>query len=81
MPQPSEPFAERRPMSEEEARSFLASECKKAGGQRIWALAHCVSPSYVCDAIAGRRAIGEGLAEALGLDRSLTFTLKSEAAR
>lgn len=64
-------------MTDEEARAFLASECQKAGGQRAWALAHCISPAYVNDAIAGRRAIGAGLAEALGLVRTLTFTPKS----
>ena len=64
-------------MSEEEARALLARECEKAGSQRAWAMAHCISPQYVNDVLAGRRAIGAGLADALGLVRTLTFTFKS----
>lgn len=60
-------------MSEDEAIELLRAECQKAGSQKAWAIAHCISPAYVCDVLSKRRAIGVGLANALDLERILTF--------
>lgn len=60
-------------MTEDDARDFLRGRCGEAGGQRAWALAHCISPAYVSDVLSGRRTIGPGMANALGLERIISY--------
>lgn len=54
--------------SANQVRQLLADKCKAAGGQAHWAKKHKVSPAYVSDVLLKRRAPGEAIARALGLE-------------
>jgi hypothetical protein len=51
----------------------LAAACKRAGGQKAFAEAHCLSNSYVNDVLHGRRDAGDGILDALGLVRVVRY--------
>lgn len=53
--------------------ALLRSECRRAGGQAAWAVAHDMSPQFVCDVLKGRREITERMANALGFVRRVSF--------
>lgn len=54
-------------MTEAQAVALLRKMCAEAGGQAAWARAHDISPQWVCDILAGRRAITDRVAKALDL--------------
>lgn len=52
----------------------LEAEISKAGSLRSWAKAHDFSPSFISDALSGRRGVTERLALALGFERAAAWT-------
>lgn len=60
-------------ITEAEVRAMLRRECDAAGGQSAWADLHNVTPQYVCDVLKGKRGVGKGIADALGLRRVSMF--------
>lgn len=61
-------------------RDKLRAAVKKAGSQSKWAAEHGVSPAYVCDALSGRRDIGEGIARPLGYEPVTVYVPVKEGA-
>lgn len=62
-----------RALKEDDVVGRLRAACKAAGGQARWAdLAGC-SPQYVGDVLKGRRAPGDAVLAALGLQRRITY--------
>jgi hypothetical protein len=55
------------PVKMSDMRALLKVAIFDAGGQKAWAEANGVSPQYVCDALQGRRDIGESIAKAFKL--------------
>jgi hypothetical protein len=64
-------------MTLDEVIALLRAECEKAGGQAAWAKAHRVSPAYVGDVIRGRRDPGDGILLPLGVEKCVTYQLRS----
>ena len=54
-------------MTTDDARAILAQACKDAGGQKIWADQHGLSPQYVNDILKYRNVPGDKILAALGL--------------
>lgn len=67
-------------LTPEQIKDKLLEAIKKAGGQRAWARAHGVSEQYVCDAVQGRRGIGEKLAHPLGYRLVTRYEPKAKSA-
>jgi hypothetical protein len=61
------------PMNLYELRMLLRRRCDEAGSERAWALKHGVSPVYVGDVLAGRRAPGKAILATLGLVRVISY--------
>lgn len=57
-------------MTVEEVRERLRARIDKAGGHTAFARENRVSPVYVHDALAGRRAPGPAILRALGLTKT-----------
>lgn len=51
----------------------LSEACKQAGGQRKWAAAHGVSPTYVSSVLHARIEPGKSILEPLGLVRVVVY--------
>ena len=68
-------------ISTDELRETLRKACDAAGSQRAWAKANGVSAVYVCDCLAGRRAIGKAIARALGFQRVTPVTMYEKSPR
>jgi len=51
----------------------LSKACKEAGGQRAWAEAHGVSPTYVSSVLHSRIEPGKAILQALGLVRVVVY--------
>ena len=61
---------ERHPkMTKDEVIAILAEECAKAGGQKAWSSAHCLSRVHINELLNRRAGIGEKVARALGLEK------------
>lgn len=61
-------------MTADQVRDMLRRECaKRPGGQREWAVAHGLSPSYVSEAIRGRRDLGPLILRELGLVKRVSY--------
>ena len=56
----------------EQVRSELAKEVEEAGGVRAYARRRRLSAAYVSDMIRGRRDLGPGVLESLGLEKQVT---------
>lgn len=76
---PSKPFTTPMPavtppcMSAADVVRILRRACEDLGGQKRWAEAAELSPQYVNDVLAGRKAPGELMCLALGLERVVTY--------
>jgi len=60
-------------MNTADVQDYLREECRKAGGQNVWAMGHKVSPAYVNDVLSGRRGPGASILRALKLRRVVTY--------
>ncbi len=60
-------------ITEQQVRERLAQECKAAGGQKAWAQKHNISVPYVNDVARQRRAPGDLILRALGLQRVVRY--------
>lgn len=56
-------------MTVEEVRERLRAHIDKAGGHTAFAREHGVSTVYLQDAVAGRRAPGPAILQAIGLEK------------
>ena len=56
-------------MTEDDVLAILKEECEKAGGQKTWSSAHCLSRVHINEILNRRARIGEKVARALGLGR------------
>ena len=56
----------------EQVRERVRVACK-IGGQKQWADAHGVAPSYVSDVLSGRREPGGAILGALGLTKEVRY--------
>lgn len=52
--------------NDDELRKLMRVECKKAGGQKFWALANGIQPTTLCEVLLGRKDVTEKMANALG---------------
>lgn len=55
-------------LTEQEVFERFIKSVGDAGGQRQWALAHGVTPSYVNDMVNKRRALSERVLAMIGID-------------
>lgn len=60
-------------LSAAQVRQLLQGECRKAGGQKAWAMQHEMSPAYVSDVLQSVRAPGPTICAALGLERVVYY--------
>ena len=60
-------------MTADEVRDRMRQACQKAGSAKAWADMHGISPSYLNDALGGRRTPGAKILEALGLTRIVIY--------
>lgn len=61
-------------LNREQVVQLLTIECVKAGGQKMWAMQHHISPQYVCDVIHNRREPGLSILGQLGLQKVVMYT-------
>lgn len=61
--------------------SRLRKECDKAGGLRAWSRANHISAPYVSRVLRGEKEIGNSIAKALGLRKSVAWTVDSRRER
>jgi len=60
-------------MTEADVIARLKAACDVAGSQKAWAAAHNMTAQWVHDVISGRRAPGQSILDALGLERVVTY--------
>lgn len=60
-------------MNLDEVLEILRVACDKAGGQAAWAENASVSPAYVSDVLNRRRAPGDSILRALGLEMEMVY--------
>ncbi len=65
-----------RSLTLEQVRAELAKEVEAAGGVRAYARRHRLSAAYVSDMIRGRRDLGPGTLESLGLEKQVIVQYK-----
>ena len=59
--------------SETSVRLLLALACRKAGGQKQFAVQHKISAPYINDVILGRRMPGKKILKALKLQKVVMY--------
>lgn len=62
-------------------RALLKAMCGNAGGMRAWGRKHGVTAAYVSRVIAGKRIPGKKLLDAMGLEPSTVYVMKSRGRR
>jgi hypothetical protein len=60
-------------LTDDDVRSLLRQAVEAAGSQRQWATVAKVSPVYVSDVLAGRKAPGSKILAALKLERVVLY--------
>lgn len=68
-------------MNREEVKELLRQQVDAEGSAYAWARRHGVSPAYTLDALAGRRAPGPAILQAMGVEKEATTYRLVEAAR
>lgn len=63
-------------MSADEFRSYVAEECRKAGGQLRYAESVNISQSYLSAFLKGRQDPGPSFCEAVGVEKIVEYRLK-----
>ncbi len=64
-------------LSTEEVIALLRRKCDAAGGQTAFAKLHGISAPYISDVLNGRRDPGDKVLEAIGLERAVTYVVRS----
>ena len=60
-------------LDREQVTRLLKMECVKAGGQKVWAARHHLSPQYVWDVLKQRRELGPSIMQSLGLKKVVVY--------
>jgi hypothetical protein len=60
-------------LTADQVRERLKAACVDAGGQSAWAREHCVQPSTLSNAVAGRRGIASPILRVVRLRRGGTY--------
>lgn len=61
-------------MTEDQVYQLLLEQIKRAGGQRAFAQALGVTPSYINDVVNKRRLMSDRILAAIGIERQVTYT-------
>ena len=64
-------------MTATQVRERLRRACGQCGGLRAWSRAHSISAPYVSRVLRGEKEIGNSIAKALGLRKSVAWTVDS----
>lgn len=62
-------------------RALLKAMCGNAGGMRAWGRKHDVTAAYVSRVIAGKKIPGKKLLDAMGLEPSTVYVMKTRIRR
>lgn len=62
-------------------RALLKAMCGNAGGMRAWGRKHGVTAAYVSRVIAGKKIPGKKLLDAMGLEPSTVYVMKTRVRR
>jgi hypothetical protein len=65
-------------LTEQEVLDRLRKAVAAAGSQRAFGRQHDISPMYISDVLRKRRKIGEAILDALGVERVVSYRVRSE---
>ena len=64
-------------MTQDDVIALLRRRCEEWGSQASWAAAMRIPPAHVSDVLNGRRVAGANIVAALGLERVVTYRVRS----
>lgn len=65
-------------LTEQEVMERLRAAIEGAGGQRAFAEKHGLTPAYINDVVHGRRALADRILAAIGVKRTITYSVEYE---